>query len=179
MPRFPLPLLCYASGPGCCRRTRTTVFVYSTCFSKVGLAKGIRRTLEQMGGKSGVPVQRLAISLCIAHTVNLCLLLKAVVLNRSGPVHRATKRPHQSAQLARAARFASERSVFSALLPISAPYSRASPRLVIEKHKFKLKICLSLSTFGLFNYLFNYRHSLKSASFISFKKTAIFITIVI
>ena len=61
-----------------------------------------------------MPVQRLAISLCIAHTVNLCLLLKAVVLHRSGPVHRVTKRPHQSAQLARAARFASERSVFSA-----------------------------------------------------------------
>ena len=94
--------------------------------------KGRRRTLEQMGGswfiasanqrpaarfhrKSGVPVQRLTISLCSAHTVDLCLLLKRVVLHRSGPAHRVVKRPRQSAQLARAARFASERSVFPAL----------------------------------------------------------------
>ena len=96
--------------------------------------KGRRRTLEQMGGswfiasanqrpaarfhrKSGVPVQRLTISLCSAHTVDLCLLLKRVVLHRSGPAHRVVKRPRQSAQLARAARFASERSVFPGAAP--------------------------------------------------------------
>jgi hypothetical protein len=43
------------------------------------------------------------------------LASQAAVLHRPGPVHRVTKRPHQSAQLARAARFASERSVFPAL----------------------------------------------------------------
>jgi hypothetical protein len=100
--------------------------------------KGRRRTLEQMGGswfiasanqrpaawfhrKSGVPVQRLTISLCSAHTVDLCLLLKRVVLHRSGPAHRVVKRPRQSAQLARAARFASERSVFPALFSFPPP----------------------------------------------------------
>ena len=79
--------------------------------------KGRRRTLEQMGGswfiasanqrpaarfhrKSGVPVQRLTISLCSAHTVDLCLLLKRVVLHRSGPARRVVKRPRQSALLA-------------------------------------------------------------------------------
>ena len=77
-----------------------------------------------------MPVQRLAISLCSAHTVDLCLLLKRVVLHRSGPAHRVVKRPRQSAQLARAARFASERSVLPALfltaratLPVPAPIS--------------------------------------------------------
>ena len=117
--------------------------------------KGRRRTLEQMGGswfiasanqrpaarfhrKSGVPVQRLTISLCSAHTVDLCLLLKRVVLHRSGPAHRVVKRPRQSAQLARAARFASERSVFPALF--SFPQNQARHVLISGAVLAKLSI---------------------------------------
>ena len=101
--------------------------------------KGRRRTLEQMGGswfiasanqrstaqfhqKSGVPAQRLAISLCSAHTVDLCLRLKRVVLHRSGPAHRVAKRPRQSAQLALASPVSAVRFLLCSRFPPPAPF---------------------------------------------------------
>jgi hypothetical protein len=86
-----------------------------------------RRTLEQMGGSWFIasanqrPTAQFHENLACRRSASQfhcdrgpLLASQPAVLDRLGPVHRVTKRPHQSAQLARAARFASERSVLPA-----------------------------------------------------------------
>ena len=81
------------------------------------IASANQRPTAQFHRKSGVPAQRLAILLCSAHTVDLCLLLKRMMRHKSGPAHRVAKRPRQSAQLALASPVSAVRFLLCSRFP--------------------------------------------------------------